>query len=349
MIRVALCAALIAGSTLVSTRSRAGPGDATRLEYARSARAAKCPDRDALKGSVSKRLGYDPFFPAARQTVVVEITDQNDELQAQMSLVDEQGVIVGSRTLRENIAHCDELVASLALAISIALDPSAALNEEPATPEPPKARADEATHQEAQPEPEPAGDSAQPASEPKRATTAAKSRRTAAPSPQSASERAVTARAAAFASLGVAPSLAAGFRVGLGLHRRWFELIAEFAHQFPAQRAAPSGGYARASLNEALLAPCITKDWLAGCALISVGSLQSRGLGVPEPVIASSLYFALGARLELQPRLAGPLYLLLNSDIQKSLTPVTLRLRGEDVWKPPLVSVALGAGLAVRF
>ena len=42
-----------------------GAGRCHALDDARSARAANCPDRTALQNAVSKRLGYDPFFPAA--------------------------------------------------------------------------------------------------------------------------------------------------------------------------------------------------------------------------------------------------------------------------------------------
>src|SRR6187455_1192643 len=130
--RGTLCGAVLLATCALSTsRAPAAPGDATRLEYARSEQAAACPDRAALKAAVSKRLGYDTFFPAARQTVIVEILAQEGELRAHMRLVDENGMIVGSRELRKLVKHCDELVASFALAISIALDPSAALGATP--------------------------------------------------------------------------------------------------------------------------------------------------------------------------------------------------------------------------
>lgn len=80
-------------SAVGSRRAVAAPGDATHLEYARSARAAGCPDREALKTAVQRRLGYDPFFPVARQSIVVEVSDFDDTLRARMQLLDEQGMI----------------------------------------------------------------------------------------------------------------------------------------------------------------------------------------------------------------------------------------------------------------
>ena len=118
MTRGACCfSAVLVAIAAWTNRVQAAPGGAARLEYARSERAAACPDRGALKAAVSKRLGYDPFLPAARQTIVVEIIDVDGGLRAQMRLSDENGLIIGSRELREQAGHCDELVASLALAI----------------------------------------------------------------------------------------------------------------------------------------------------------------------------------------------------------------------------------------
>jgi len=108
-----LSATCLAATTFSVGHARAAPGDATRLEYARSARAATCPDRSALQAQVSQRLGYDPVFHAARQTNTVEIIDVGDDFRAQMRLMDENGIIVGSRELREKIGHCDELVVTI--------------------------------------------------------------------------------------------------------------------------------------------------------------------------------------------------------------------------------------------
>lgn len=347
-LRTLVASATLAAVVLCPALARAAPGDATRLEYARSERAARCPDRDALKSAVSKRLGYDPFFPAARQTIVVEITDVDDGLRAQMHLIDENGIIVGSRELKEKIGQCDELVASLALAISIALDPSAALGapsddkSEPTTTEPMPARVDEAAAPTPENRDEERATRPPPTKKtrPRGAATTADGHERALPS---------TVQAGAFSSLGVAPSLALGFRVAVGARVRWFQLLAEFADQLPATRATELSGSVRASLYQGTLAPCFVHgDW-AGCGLIQLGSLQSEGRGVSNPATKSLLYAALGARLEFTPRLIGHLHLVVDADASKSLTPVTLRLRDQTAWQTPFVSGALGIGLAVQF
>ena len=338
----------LAASMLCPALVHAAPGDATRLEYARSERAARCPDRESLKNAVTKRLGYDPFFPVARQTIVVEITDADDGLRAQMHLIDENGMIVGSRELKDKPEHCDELVSSLALAISIALDPSAALGVEPSrTTESPAPAASSASDRDAPAtasEPivesiqQPKGSSAQPSG--KKSAVELVAGRIAFPS---------TLRAASFSTLGVAPSLAFGLRAGIGFRWRWFQLLAEFADQFPATHDTNRIGSAQASLYEGTLAPCFVRGSLASCGVFNLGSVQAEGRGVEYPEKQHSLYAALGARVEFTPQLAGPIHLLLATGVLKPLTPITLLLNGEEVWKTPLISGELTLGLAWQF
>ncbi|HEX3849327.1 MAG TPA: hypothetical protein VHW01_00085 [Polyangiaceae bacterium] len=156
-------------------------------------------------------------------------------------------------------------------------------------------------------------------------------------------------RAGVFSSLGVAPALAAGFRAGASVRRDWFELTAEFSDQLEASRSAGDGGTVIGSLAEGTLAPCFAWSALAACALLNLGSLKSRGKDVPQPVNQRSLYAALGARFELSPHLFDKLHLLVNADALKSLTPITLRLRGEDIWHTPFISAAASVGLEWRF
>jgi hypothetical protein len=346
---IGLLAGVFGAGAFCAHPAHAAPGDATRLEYARSARAAECPDRDALKSAVVKRLGYDPFFPAARQTIVVEITDADAGLRAQMRLVDEQGIIRGSRELSDKLENCGELVASLALAISIALDPSAALGADPAAdavapPAPPPKK--EATPSEPAPSLAPPVAAPEPAQKPKRRRDRRPGGSTAAYATESAIP--VQVRASAFSSLGVAPALAFGTRLGGGFRSDWFELIAEVNDQFAASRTF-SGGTAEASLLSGALAPCWARSWFAGCALFDVGSLRTVGRSVQSPLVQRSLYLALGARAEVAPVIVGHLRFLANVDLLKSLTPITLRLYGQDVWQTPWASLIASLGLELSF
>jgi hypothetical protein len=337
---------LFAATLLVAPAARAEPGDATRLEYLRSERAQSCPDRAELQSAVVKRLGYDPFFIAARQTIVVEITDADGELHAQMRLVDDRGIITGSRELREKLDDCRELLASLALAISIALDPSIAFGGEPA-------RDDDAqgspTPKEATPSaPEPSAREAivEANVAPAKAVKATdKSRVNAAWTP---ALRSLALRLSGFGALGIAPALAFGLRAGGAVRVDWFELVVEFDDQFAATRGFAAGS-AEVSLQGGVLAPCWIRAWYAACATLELGSLRASGSGVQNPAVERTTYFAAGARTELSPKLIGHLHGLLTIEATKSLVPVALRLREREVWSTPFASVSGALGLELRF
>jgi hypothetical protein len=316
------------------------------LEYSRSERAATCPDGVALKRAVSKRLGYDPFFPAARQTIVVEITDVDDRLRATMRLVNEQGIIAGARELREGIEHCDELVASLALAISIALDPSAALE---ATPEPP-ANTPEVDG------PVASGPAAPSGAAPGLATPQV----TAAVSPairkrqppvrrREESSLRVAFRGAGVVGFGVGPATALGFRIGSGIGWRSFRIVAEFADQFPTSRETGFEGSVRVSQLGVSVAPCFVWRAFDACAIAQAGALKSEGREIENGSVKRSLSAAMGVRAEYAPLLFGHVHLLLNVDVLKSLTPVTLQLAGRTIWSTPSVSGQGAIGLELIF
>ena len=340
--RALLAAAWLGGCAFSSGALYAAPGDATRLEYARSAGAAACPDRTALKAAVSKRLGYDPFFPAARQTIVVEIIDVEGDLRGQMRLLDESGMIVGSRELHEKAGQCDELVASLALAISIALDPSAALGEAPAS----TVKDERVAPASAETPPEPELDSV--AQEHPKKTNQPRTQQAAA-SPGNREPLQLAVRSSLFADIGTAPALAFGWRLGLDLQRNWFRIAADFSQRLPTSKELPGGGRARASSLAGSLAPCLSNDTLAACGLLSFGALQTWAEDIAYPASRGTFYSALGARFEYTPTVLGKIQLLTQVDALRPLTPVSLHLEGAEVWHSPALTFAVGVGLRLRF
>jgi hypothetical protein len=328
-------------SLLPAHVAHAAPGDATRLEYARSAAAESCPDRTALRQAVASRLGYDPFFPVARQAVVVEISDDGQSLKAAMRLLDEGGIIRGGQELRAPLEHCDELVRALALAISIALDPSSAFesHSEP----PPERDADDA---------EPGGNAAvSPRVEPT-APVDSPQPRAVGPAPVRKSRAEplhFAASATGFAVLGNAPALAAGGALGARVRGSFWSLGVELGGQLPTSAAVTAGAEAKVSELLSSLSPCVVGGIVSGCALAKLSSLQTEGFGVESPQRERTLQLALGLRGEVAPRLSRRLSLLVRADVLKPLFPVTLRIREVDVWRWPVVSAAFGLGLLFEF
>jgi hypothetical protein len=323
----------------------AAPGDATRLEYARDVAAANCPDRAALREAVKRRLGYDPFFPAARQAIVVQITLEADGLLGTMRLLDDEGLIRGTRELRERREHCEELVASLALAVSIALDPSAALQAAPeppaATPESSRAATDAAAEARA---------SAAPPQPAATAIPTGRSRRGRDQGSPGAPERGLRwgPRAQIFGAFGAAPGVVGGARGGLALGLDWFALTAELAYQVPATRAVEGPARARTTSWSAGLAPCYQRFSFYGCALLSAGYLTSEG-EVAASNRVTSTQVALGLRLEYVPALGERVRLLVGLDALKPLLPLTFRLQEREVWASPWLTLVAATGLQLEF
>jgi len=113
----------------LSVACPASAGLSATLVYLRSGTAESCPDRAALRQAVARRLGYDPFFGAAPYTVVAEVSGNGSELRARARLLNESGIVLGNRELSGTGTDCAELLASLALAISLTLDPMAATTD----------------------------------------------------------------------------------------------------------------------------------------------------------------------------------------------------------------------------
>jgi hypothetical protein len=327
---------------LSSRQAQAAPGDATRLEFARAADAVTCPDRDALRAAVTKRLGYDPFFPVARQAVAVEIVARGHRLVANMRLVDDDGIIQGSRELSDELGNCDELVASLALAISIALDPSAALGDTPVAPPEPAPLPEAPAIDEAK-------ENASTTKDPTTKAPFSNAASSSASRPGPRREAAWVFRAAPTLSFGQLPNTAVGARLGVGLRRQGAEIAAEVSAWLPAARTSARGGQVQASLIAASLTPCYGAARFALCVIASLGQLRAEGRDLPTGTHDHSLYGALGVRLEVKQALTRSVALFLSADASKVVTPITFRLHEQTVWSSPAVAVvtALGVSLAI--
>ena len=107
--------------------ARGGEGERDANREARllsRRRRSSCPVEAAVRRGVARRVGYDPFFPWAKVTVVVRLARQGSAFVATIDLVDDQGIDHGASELRAEGA-CDELLDAVSLAVAIAVDPRA--------------------------------------------------------------------------------------------------------------------------------------------------------------------------------------------------------------------------------
>src|SRR5947199_200839 len=62
-----------------------------RLDYDRKEGASSCPDGGVVAASVGERLGYEPFDPAAPDTVSVTVLKKDRGLQARIEMLGSDG------------------------------------------------------------------------------------------------------------------------------------------------------------------------------------------------------------------------------------------------------------------
>jgi hypothetical protein len=141
--RVATCCALGAAVELTLATARAA-GEPSELRYEKTADALGCPDADALRKSVADRLGYDPFSRSGGERVVVVRVRKGDGATGESGHTGTVQVLRTDAPPSEErtlfaAGECSELIQTLALTISIALDPESALaNRGPAAAPPEK-------------------------------------------------------------------------------------------------------------------------------------------------------------------------------------------------------------------
>lgn len=318
----------------------AGAAPTSKLVYSRSSDAEACPDEQALRREVAARVGYDPFFAWANRTVVAGITRRDGAFVATVDLVDDKGVSHGARELRTE-GECRELLDAVALAIAIAIDPQSLsrVTPSPAPPPPappaPSQAALESHSKIAPPPPVP----------PERETESLSR----APASTGRRSGAFEISAGAVASGGVAPTLAAGLALGLGLRWHTFSLSLEGRIDAPAGGSAQGGGEVSSWLVLGGLAPCVHVGPLFGCVLGQAGSAQTSGSGVPGPLSGSAPWWAAGGRVGVLLPANDDLLLRVRTDVVANLDRATLQLNGSGAWTAPPVATSLAADVVLHF
>jgi hypothetical protein len=304
-----------------------------RLVYLRSGTAETCPDQAALKKAVARRLGYDPFLVAARYTIVAEVSGNGGDLRARARLLDESGIVLGSRELLGKGTDCAELLASLALAISLTLDPMA-----PATdtgPEPPEERV--AAEDSAKPGP------VEPVVTPELKRELTPERKAPNTTPiQTIKTTSLSLQAGMLGSVGWVPALSPGAELGLVLqHRRW-SLGLDAIAVASQTRASAEGLSARVSVAYAAVSPCFWVSAVGVCALGTWGRYAGQGEGVDAPRAGNHLHSAAGARIQALLPLSARWSLGMHADGVLILTRPQFLVAGQEVFRPAPWAANLG-------
>jgi hypothetical protein len=337
---------LVVGSTW------AGATPSARLVYSRTTEAAACPEEAELRSAVSARFGYDPFFPSAKQVVIVQISRPHARYVARVQLLDEQGITHGARELSSDQRDCAEIVDAVALAITIALD--AASKSVPSSEPPEATKALPAPTVVDHPPPAAASSAAlAPAVAPSLPPEPPRN----APAETSASQLLFDTGIDVLGSLGMVPSVATPgvSAFARGRAKAW-SLSIEVRGDLPESAGRPAargGGRVEAWLASASLAPCFHAGYVDACALAMLGSLQASGLDIDPRLSKTAVFAAAGVRLGVEWPRSAKYALRLHVDGVANLARVRLLLGqapwADEVWAAPPFAGTLGAGVVARF
>lgn len=316
--------------TLFASEATAFP--TSRLTYVRNKGAESCPSEEVVRAEVASRLGYDPFFVWAERTIVAQVWREPKGYRASVQLLDDKGVVSGSRSLRSHSDDCNELVKAAALAISIGIDPESATRPPgtpPQTPDPVRA---EATVPPASTE-----RASEPA--PPNLVRDLPPNRDQSPEPIQPQPRVgLKAGAGLWSAVNLAPAISVGGTAFVGVEWRWFEVFAEIRKSLPASSAGVA-----ADLLVGAVVPCARYEFLFVCGDVAWGALRLEGERAE-----SVSYLAVGGRIGAQVSVAR-LALRPHLDVLAPINRTTVLLNRSEVWRLPSASAAIGLDAALHF
>jgi len=289
-----------------------------RLVYVRGPGADTCGDDAVLRSAVASRVGRDPFVAAASVSVVVDVSVTGGALHGRVTVL-RDGVERGSQDIADRghaVASCEDLLSSIALAVSIALD---AESETPSPP-PPRVAAPPVV---APPAPPPAEPPAVIPSAP-------------------VSPWALWASLGGRASYGEWAAPAFGPDALVELRFRRYGLAVEGRYDFwtPVSVGSASASVQRGT---ATFLPCAHFGGAVACGLAAVGETRAQGdrVSVSLPVTTAP-YAAFGARFGVDLALLPRLHLLGTLDVVGIATPMSVQVGGVGATSSGPVEVSAG-------
>ncbi len=278
------------------------------ITHIRGAGALSCPDESALRRNVVSRLGYDPFVAAAPLQVLTRLERVGQGYSASLELVRE-GEAPRSRTLTSESTDCREIAESLALALTLAVDPQFLVRAPARIPAPIPAS------------PPP----------PTKAT----------PVPSAPVEFAIYA--GGLGTVGLSPRPNGGGNVGLGFRYRSFSLYGEGRIDVPASLEL-AAGVVYTSLLLGTVLPCFQWNHIGACGSLSVGALQVDGrlaFGRRE----TSPVVKVGVRFQYEWMPFQHLGLLIHGEVSGVPTRVTVFADDVSIWSTSPVAGEVGLGI----
>ncbi len=286
-----------------------------------------------MRDAVAARLGYDAFTPWALDTLFAELEQDGNAFVARVKLVTPENVVRGSRTIRTT-GPCADLVPTLGLTISLAVDPMALTRKGPPEGLPPTERPVESF--ETPPE------------------TAKPAARDSAPSPAAAKSEdeaplVWSIGAGAIGTIGSAPAPAVGALLFGRARLRDLSATLEARGDLPASATSDTGGGVSSWLLAGSVLLCAHEGGFFACPRGTVGRLAATGIDLSRPGQSAALWAEIGARLGYELALGGTYALRFGIDGGLNLTRYSFRIADVRVFDDPSISGGASASLVTTF
>ncbi|WP_394835255.1 hypothetical protein LVJ94_53030 [Pendulispora rubella] len=321
------------GVFLFGASAHANP--TARLVYVRSAGATACPDEEALRTAVAARLGYEPFRHTAPVTIVARVTRVAGLYRGEVELLDENGIERGTRALAERTDRCEDVVAAMALTVSIAIDPLSLTRSAP----PPDADANVvnlASTPPPAPTPAPAPPPPPVAEEPREPVTP--------PTPRTRPFVGTTF----IGAFGVEPAASFGLSAFVGLRAKTFSVAVEGRADLATSTDVAPAGQVSSNVVLGSFVPCFHAGPAFLCPVVSLGMLSGSSSSIVGPRSTSTFFASGGARLGVQLDLSGPLALFSATEVGMPMTRPEFRIDGRTVYTQPAITGSVLLGLLVN-
>ena len=333
----------------------ASAGQSARLVYSRTDDAASCGDERGLRRAVARRLGYDPFV-ANRMNACGNVRAEGAGLRAHVYLIRDGNTAGGSRELSSPTRDCTELLAAVALAISIAVDPDALDRAE-------QPEHTSGTDANSPPVATQSAAASWLSKVPSASTTPARGA-SAAPTPSAdlavwpkpvpgKQERVPSALfdvgLGVFAATGPAPILNTGAWLSMGARLGNWQLRLQPEFTLPSDSDEVAGATVRVSTYGGNLSAGYWLQRLYLGALFDVVALSGRGQGVNQPNQHTVFHAAAGARVGYQLALGQKFALVPSLDGLVSFRRVEMQLNHTPGYTSPRAFTRLGLSVEYRF
>lgn len=330
---------LAAAAVLLLATRTSFAGTSARLVYLREGGAEDCPTETAIRAAVQARLGYDPFFVWAHETIFVEVSRAAGAIHVQVKLVGEDNALRGTRELRVKEKNCASVLDAMALSISLAIDPNSVIGAASAS-----------APEESAPPPEPAPAPPPPPSESPPAE-ALPARLESPALPLAAPEEAqvhVRIAASAMGWLGAASTANVGGIALVGARWRALSLDLEGRVDVPSTgRTEGLGIRVQSWILAASAVPCVHIGPLFGCGVLSLGSQTVTSVGAEIPQASHGRWAGAGGRAGVEIPVGKALAVRVYGDLLRDVTNrVVVNLGNTEVYAFPPISGGLGVGVA---